>query len=259
MPSKRKISFISLLGLAMCCGAQTGIPEAGLLNLPIFPAPVVRHGIPLTKALGDVGVYVRNGYVLFGVELRLKNGQEPTVNIDLKPGSTLGDALRQIFKQVRGYTLEIASEHVINVYPTGAKLDPEDVLNLRIGRFDAVDLQPASILSRPQDFIPELKARLTPKQTGPPQPGGSIGPGLGVGGGGPTITLHMRESTVRQILNAVSEAMEQFPPNYQPTGWIYSFRPDSSSPIGGIHTWQFHWSVPHNWKEEAEKGKNPSH
>lgn len=250
------IALVWILGFATYSGAQTEGLELRVLNLPIFPAQLSQRDVPLTKTLGYVGSYVRRGYVLFGVELRLKNGQEPVVNVNLEPGSTLGDALRQIFDQLPGYRFEVLSAHMINIYPEDARWNPDDVLNLLVPRFDAVDVQPTDILVRPGDFIPELKARLAPKTSRGPQPSGSIGPGIS--GSGPTITLHMNNATVREILNAVSEAMEQFPQNYEPVGWLYAFRPDPASPIGGAHTWRFLWSAPRDWKEEAEKADKPS-
>ncbi|MFQ5664111.1 MAG: hypothetical protein ACE5HL_09780 [Terriglobia bacterium] len=224
------------------------------MNLPIFPVRLVRENIALTEALAEVGVRVREGYVLFGIEVHLKEGKEPTVRLELEPGSTLGDALRQIFRQLPNYRFEIAGERLINIYPVGAKEDPDDILNVHVARFDVVDEQPSSLLSRPKDFIPELKDRLTPERTGPPRPSGYFG--VVPTGTGPTVTVHLRNVTVRQILNAVTEAMEEFPPDYMPVGWVYSFEGDPASPIGGEHSWMFHWSVPSSWKEEAAKSRN---
>jgi hypothetical protein len=78
-----------------------------LLALRLFPVPLVLQNVTVTKALGDVGAFVQHGYALFGVELRLTDGQEPRVSIDLPAGSTLGDALRQILKQLPGRRRDI--------------------------------------------------------------------------------------------------------------------------------------------------------
>src|SRR5258707_14290562 len=106
---------------------------------------------------------------------------------------------------------------MINIYPVGAKRDSADLLNTPVPKFDAVNVDPAQVLTSPADFIPELAVRLRPKTSAGPLPsgsGGSVLRGLNI----PTITVHMKETTVRQILNAASEAMEQFPPNHQPVG-----------------------------------------
>jgi len=258
MKLKACVSLIWLLSFGVPVGAQEQrkAHEPSVLSLPLFPAPLVWQRIPFTRALGDVGSYVQNGYALFGVELRSGDGQEPLVNVDLQPGSNLGDALEQLINQVPGYEFQVVSAHMINIYPAGAEKDPQDVLNAFVPRFDAVNSEPAHVLTRPQDFIPELKARLTPKRTGTPQLGG-ICCGLGGGENAPTITLHLRNVTVRQILNAVSEAMEQFPPNHPPVGWLYTFQPDPTSPVGGKHSWMFFWSAPRNWKEEGKEPATP--
>jgi hypothetical protein len=248
---RREKSVVSVLILALALSLQAAAGEADLLGLPLFPVPLVRQNVPLTQALSDVGAYVRNGYVLFGVELRLKDGKEPTVNVNLKPGSTLGDALRQILQQAPGYTFEVVSEHLINIYPVGANQDPGDLLNLRVPRFDAVNAQLGDILTRPQEFIPELKARLVRRRPG--EPGGY---GLSVlSSVGPTFTLHLRRVTVRQILNAVTKATEKFPAERSPLGWACTFKADPTLPAGGVYTWDVHWSVPHDWKTQAQGKK----
>ncbi len=252
----RACKFVALVfaaAVAPCAQPFTGTDQPGPLALPIFPTPIVRKRIPLTKALSEVGVEIRHGYVSFGIEARLKDGEEPSVDLSIQPGSTVGDALHQILRQLPEYRFEVVSDHLIGIYPAGAKEDPNDLLNLHVSRFDVVSEDPGALLSRPQDFIPELKGRLTPRRAGGPQPGGTGGDELR--GVGPGITLHLRNVTVRDILNAVSEATEKFPPNLSPVGWVYSFQPDPNLPAGGVHSWMFHWSAPSNWKEEAEKGQ----
>ena len=212
------------------------------LNLSLSSAPITRNNVVLSQALGIVGAYVQGGYVLFGVELRAKDGKEPLVVLNLSAGSRLADGLQQIMGQIPGYKYEVISPHLINIYPTGAKEDPVDVLNTPVPEFDAVDVDPTQILSRPIDFIPELTDRLRPKTKR-----GFAGDWLGPVNP-PKVTLHLKNTTVRQILNATSEAMEQLPPDSQPLGWAYIFQPDPSLPAGGKHSWMFVFSAPRNWK-----------
>lgn len=214
--------------------------------------PVVLHASPLTKALSDIGAKVREGYVLFGAEILLEKGKEPVVDLNLDVGETVGDALQQIINQLPGYTFKAISPHIINVYPKGATEDPNDILNLRVPQFDAVNTHPSDVLSRPQHFISELKARLTPQ--GSPQPTGYID---GIHGSGPTVTVHLRNTTVREILNAVSEATDQFPATDAPLGWMYTFLRTSQSGTGGIHSWMFLWSAPSTWKKQQEQEEVP--
>ncbi|NDQ56281.1 MAG: hypothetical protein GZ088_04305 [Acidipila sp.] len=252
MKGKACAALIWLLILAVPIRPQENGPasEPSVLALPLFPASLERTGIPLTRALGEVGSYVRNGYALFGLEVRSSDGQEPIVSLNLQPGNSLGDALRQIMDQVPGYKFKVVSAHMINIYPVLAENDPQDVLKTLVPEFNAVNVDPGQILTRPEHFIPELAARLTPKRTGPPQPSGVVGSVL-EGVNPRVITLHLKNVTVQEILNAVSEAMEQFPPEDPPVGWIYTCQPDSNSPIGGKHSWSFLFCAPRTWKEAA--------
>jgi len=248
------ISLLVMMTLAIAVQAQKpqNSYEQTVLSLPLFPADIVQSHTPLTQSLGVLGTYVQDGYILFGVELHSKDGLEPIVSVDLPPGSRFEDGLRQVMGQIPGYECEIVSEHIINIYPVGAKNDSSDLLNTPVPKFDAVDVDPGRVLISPAEFIPELAARLRPKTTAGPQPsgyGGNVLRGFNV----PTISLHMKNTTVRQILNATSEAMEQFPPDRQPIGWTYLFQPDPASPTGGKHSWLFLFSAPRNWKQNAAK------
>lgn len=240
----RYATLLLLGGLVLSAEVPDKADQARLLRLPLLPVQVTKEGIPLTRALSDLGIHVRNGYVLFGVEVHLIGGKEPTVNLRLEPGSNLGDSLLQIFNQLPAYRFQMVGEHLINVFPAAAKKDPHNVLNLLVDHFDVANQQPGSILSRPEDFIPELEQLLTlkRKRTGPPQPSGYGG--VRMLGTGPAVTLHLKNVTVRQVLNAVTEATENSPPNYSPLGWIYTFQRDPTSSIGAKHSWTVHWSVP---------------
>lgn len=138
--------------------------------------------------------------------------------------------------------------------PVGAKNSSSDLLNTPVSKFDAVDVDPGGILTGPADFIPELAARLRPKTSATPQPSGTGGSVLR--GDVPAITLHTKNTTVRQILNAASEATEQFPPNHPPLGWTYLFQPEPASPSGGKHSWAFLFSAPRSWKKQDAAKRN---
>jgi hypothetical protein len=166
--------------------------------------------------------------------------------------------LLQILRQVADYKYEISGEHLINIYPSGAKRDPENPLNTRVKHFEVVNEQPSSLLTAPQLFFPELAHRLTPPtppRAGPPQPTGHGG--VIMRGMGPAVTVRLRSVTVRQVLNAITQATEQFPPQYSPVGWVYSFQRDPASPIGGVHSWMWLLSAPHGWKQETNPPESP--
>jgi len=115
-----------------------------------------------------------------------------------------------------------------------------------VPRFDAISMDPTQILTSPTEYIPELEARLHPRT--PAQPYGYGG--LTVRSNVPPVTLHLKNTTVRGILNAASEAMGEFPAQYQPVGWAYLLQPDPSLPAGGKHSWMFIFSAPKNWKQQ---------
>jgi hypothetical protein len=240
-----KVVLASFL-VVQCVAAGS---DSELLKLGLYPVPPMPEKVELTTALSDLGPLVRGGYVLFGVEVRVSDSGGPLVKIDPNHCGTLGDAVRQILVGAPDYRYDFASRHLINIFPAGAKQDPRDVMNTRVARFDVVDAQPDEILQHPGDFIPELKTRLM-AGVGQQYPTNNL---EWLRSAGPTISLHLRNVTVRDILNAVTEATEQFPANYSPMGWAYSFQSNPSLPGGGIHTWSWLWSAPHDWKNQSEK------
>lgn len=217
------------------------------LDLSLFPAPITGNNLALSQALGTIGVYVQGGYVLFGVELQTK----PLVSVNLTPGSHLRDGLHQIMVQIPGYEYKLVSEHMINIDPSGAEKDSKDLLNTPVPQFDAISVDPTQILTSPSEYIPELEAKLQPRTPGQPYGYGGVRARSNV----PAVTLHLRNTTVRAILNAASEAMEEFPPQTQPVGWAYLFQRDPSLPAGGKHSWMFIFSASKNWKT----GRNDEH
>ena len=236
----RLILTFGMLGSALSISAQRSP-----LDFPLSPAPVNARKVPLTKALGEIGAMMRDGYVLFGVEQRLQKGEPPKISLHLKPDSTLRDVFKQIFSQLPEYRFHVVSEHLINIYPAGAKQDPDDILNTYVAQFD-IAARPGSILSSPQDFVPELRERLHPKSITTTQGSGTAGPGLE--GTEAPLHLHLRNVTVRQILNAVTEQWERSEENNaMPVGWLYSY--DTETTGNERHVWTFQWSLPNGWKK----------
>lgn len=242
----RQRTCTMLFGLIIVVAA-TARPSSGVdpkmpLDLPLFPVPIVQENVPLAKALSEVAVNVTQGYVLFGIELRLDNDKEPVVNLNVKEGSTIGDALHEIFSQLPNYRFTVVSAHLINVFPREALGDASDPLNIHVARFDVLNEDPWGIISRPEDFIPQLRARLKLPQ----RAFGGIGIGQVVG---QKTTIHLRDVTIRQILNAASEATEKYPPDSSPLGWVWSFKPNPALPNGGVYSWTFHQSAPYRWEK----------
>jgi hypothetical protein len=76
---------------------------------------------------------------------------------------------------------------------------------------------------------------------------------------GPLVTLHLRDVTVRQILNAVSKTTEKAAPKEGAWGWVYSPVPKSPSIQGAVDYWRLFGTMPHNWLEQVhERGRDHS-
>jgi hypothetical protein len=210
----------------------------------------------LQEALSALGQSPREGFALFGLEERLTDGKEPTVHLRIKAGTTLGVALREVIAQLPPYEMEVVSDHLIDLRPKGAKEDPGNILSLRVPTFDTASTAAYGILDAPRDFIPELNQALRPK----PEPGKQVIE-LYSGGyhGGPAVTLHLKNVTVRDILNAASVATEQSFGEHKPDaprGWIFAF--DPNPPSGeSRYSWRSFFCLPSYWHLGVREGEKP--
>jgi hypothetical protein len=247
----RNLRTFLLLSIAVSLGTRTwaSSPEGPRLSAGTGRTPKEIHQVPLTQALKWLGASVEHGYVLFGVELYGYEGKEPVVDLKIPPYTSAEEGLRRIFKQLPEYTFEVLSEHLVSVYPKGAMADPADPLNLKIKAFDVVGESAGVIFTWPERFIPKLKKRTA---TAPSESEKAHHVDLYVGpvAGGSLVTLHLRDVTVRQILNAVSEATEKSPPKEGPLGWLYSPAVKSPSGQGPSGYWRMFMTLPHNWLDQ---------
>jgi len=246
------LSVFAIAALSLTGGADQKVP---LLNNPIS-SWISFKSVPLSEALSTLGQHVEDGFVLFGLEVKLEDGKEPTVTLEGQPGMKLGDAITQVLKQLPDYEMEVVSDHLINLRPSGAKQNPENILNLRVGKFDAVSMRATMILNTPWDVIPELNEALIPK--GKPGEAPIFLIHRGYQGGSP-ITLHLKDVMVREILNAASKATEPFyemgEPGKAPSGWVYTF--DPHLPKGySQHAWRRHFGLPLGWRAVRDSKKN---
>jgi len=234
--------------LAPCPVALT--EDAPALDARLGGAPLVRRGITLTQALRVLGASTERGYASFGVEEYVSGGKEPTVDLDVRPAAMLEEGLRQILNQLPMYSYRVLSPHFVAIFPKNAVSDANDPLNIMVSRFDVDGITAGIILEWPDGFIPELKARFGPAATG-----NAKRVDLYVGGvaGGATINMHLRNVTVREILNTVGEAAEKRPFQAYPFGWEYSFDPKTSFGPGGVESWKALMTLPSNWIEQARE------
>ena len=238
-----------LTAMALAVGmtaAQPAAPDKFGVMKKRIEAPMVTGRRTFTQALGDGAMAMRSHFLTFGIELAVDDYPDgPMVTSSQPRGGTVGEFLRDLFRQAPTYEYEVISAHTISIYPRGAKEDPNDILNLRIPKFD-VDAQHAgTILGFPETFIPELQAKLAPSAPGQDQLFVYIGPVSP----GPKVTLHLRDVTVREILNAVTVATENPKGNGRddyPCSWIYRTRTHT----GEVKpNWGTFFSLPPNWRE----------
>lgn len=233
--------LIPVVPLLLRPQAREAEARVRLLDRPLLPVGKLGNHVPLTKALSYVGLYIRGDYTLFGIEVLLKEDKEPVVEVNVPQDSTVRTVLDQIVRQLPDYRYEVAGEHLINVFPLAAKQDPNGLLNIRLPSFDVVGQPADTLITHPEIFVSELDARLRALRSAPP---GTHPLGPGLTGGEPKITLHLRNVTVREILNAVSVATERAADSHSPIGWVYSFQPDKS-----LHNWTPYLSLPDDWRQ----------
>lgn len=251
----RRTCILTLLACCLVSSALRGAAPgktASPLRLRIA-GPLTQKKTALTQALAELGRHCQGGYLLFGVEVQLRQRKEPPVDVDVPAGGTVGAALGQILRQLPGYRVAVVSQHLINIYPAGAETDPDDALNLRIKQFDVSSRPPDVIMNLPTMFMPGLAERLAQRKTGPPLPVESRGEWIE--SVGPKVTLHLRNMTVREILNRVSEASEELLAKYLPLGWVASLRPDPALATGWAYSFRAFLTVPSTWKQQKRKAK----
>lgn len=229
----------TLVLLTSFAGAAKSPSELVVLHVP------AAQKVPLTAALSQIGLHVQGGYVVFGVDIRGEN--EPVIDLNLEDQTSLSQALNQVVSQLHGYNYEFVSNHVVDIFPADRRADPNDILNLSVSEFQVSDQPAMNILSQPQRFIPELKRYLIGGKTS--KTCGSLGPGIGSFGS--EVTLNLRHTTVKDILDAVAVAdsvlSAHLRDHTQPIGWIHREIDDPRA--GTTHTWSFLSTVPHGWEK----------
>ena len=229
------------IALALSVPAQTQSPAHRLLARVADPLLAGDGRRPLSEALAFVSGPTLRTFIDFGIEIDSGERDQPMIQLDATPGLTVGEVLDRAFAQIPGYGYAAKSPHFISVAPTWRRSDPNDILNLKVARFDVEGAQSGRILSWPELFIPELKRKLHPGEDQP------IEIYMGAVGIGPLVTLHLRDVTVREILDAVGIATESSGPHALPLGWLFTTKhPTGSAPVPH---WQLFASIPGNWRD----------
>ena len=66
---------------------------------------------------------------------------------------------RYAWERFRSVTPSLPILETINVFPKGAKQDPENLMNVKVSRLELKDVNPSEAIRRLYHLIPELRER----------------------------------------------------------------------------------------------------
>jgi hypothetical protein len=192
--------------------------------------------------------------VLIGFE-KISRGdkeEENTMSLSIA-NTTVGEILDALTMQDSRYKYETVDDLMVDVHPLGKQQDdPLGLLNLRIKEFSVEgNLLPAAVIERIGELAPELASYLDAKQNEFYRRRGvstSVPGSMLHGNMDPHIELHLRDCTVREILNSIVlyslRLNNRTAPDWTgykipPTSWMYEFVVDSAEPtgLGGYPRW----------------------
>jgi hypothetical protein len=237
------------LGLALTLlFSPTAIPQSfdarPILDRAVHPIYGTNEPKPLLQALKSLSGRSTTTYLDFGVELDTDEAHQPMILIGSTEGLTVGQVLNRILAQAAGYYYPVKSPHFISIAPKQLRNDPKDILNRSIATFDVDGIQSGEILTWPERFVPELWRVLHQETPGKQQVYVYQGIGVAIG---PLVTLHLRDTTLREILDSVSIATEAAGPHALPLGWVFSMEPTEDA--GPAPKWHLMVGAPGNWKQ----------
>lgn len=226
--------------------------EESLLKLPVSPLSDEIHGLPLTSALENLGARMVGGYVMFGIEVLLKDGKEPVIFLPHEPASNLGSDLHDVLRQLPGYEMRFVPPRLFEILPLGSKKVPQDLLDVRVVNFSVTNKPATSIIAYPESFIPELEKIYSEEH---PLPTNGIQafsgafqiPAL-------RVTMNLQNVTVRRILESVVTETEHIHADWQPSGWALLVNSDNTPGVPK-HAWRLLPSVPGDWRKYRIDGK----
>jgi len=149
------------------------------------------------------------------------------------------------------YTYEVTRDGIINVYPVGAKDDPNDLMNIRVSKvaihgqyylpsfLSRLDLWVPALATRLQKAAKDYQAKTRTGRVGFATAGGKWDATLPIH---PQVDLELQNLTVRELLNALvlySVKIYRGRLNSFPMSWKYEFivDPDAITGLGGYPGW----------------------
>lgn len=236
-----RLALSTLFAFALPCGF-IGVAQVSPNPLEIrsLDTPIRHSNMPLTQLVGFIGVNADGDFVVFGIEVETENGQEPLVSVNIPPKSTLGQALMEVVAALPSYSFEAVAPHLVNIFPTGARIKPSHMANLRVASVQLSGVWEEEFLCNPHRYLPELREAMTGARAG--QQGGTAGSGFRAGriagmtgAGGTPPRLDLNGMTVRDDLNLVSEVSIRGAEKGtdRAFGWVYSHETKAGSSSGG--------------------------
>lgn len=229
---------IPAFSLLLLCLQPTAIPLSGASSEPaeaplgIKISSLRLESVSIVDALRELHAKSPPRAVFFTLEV-IPFRESPESNLRLSfARATVGQVLDSIVSQDPRYAYEVIDSRLIHVFPHRAKQDPRDLLNVRVRNLKIPERQYDILLKYPQYFIPELQQEIEHRSGTSGYAGSTMG-GVDL----PKVGVSLESGTVRDALNRIAQKTEEFA-KLPPAGWIYTFRTDESSPLGGHPTWQ---------------------
>ena len=212
-------------------------------NSSVLGLPVAKFDIEQSDMMSALKALREKDYhrILIGFETVGEPKSESALISLHVENETVGGILQHLCREDPRYAFEVVGEsRMVNVYFISARNDPANLLNIRVSDFVVNErVFPQTLITGIAQYAPELREYLDRRQreywmrTG--KPGGSPGSILSGDASKPMVTIHLKEATVREILNAItlytSDHAVQLGLRF-PVGWSYRFVPDPTATNG---------------------------
>jgi len=182
---------------------------------------------PLRMLLSEIDAHLSGSdFILFDFEIC---GEEPVVSASADSGTTVGAVLSETAKRTRQLKYRTAGERVIHVSTAGPCSIPSNPMDLRIRNFEHQQIDVFNFISRPWEWIPELREWMVSRDMsrGPSGRAGVVARSVG----GVKIDVRLQNKSVREILNYVVEQGSMLGPSRTRFGWIYRYDPSATGPF----------------------------
>ena len=212
--------------------AATADSPAGVLGVKVAAYDV--RDVSIIEALRQLKQSVGDKEIILTLEVApFEEKVEENISLAISDG-TVREVLEQIIRLDPRYAYSVFQGELIHVFPIRAKDDPNDLLNTKVKEFNISGVAYDRLLQYPDHYIPELGAEILRRSKA-----GGVAGAMMSSTGVPSVSLEVRNATVRNILNEISlRAARTTKARVTPLGWVYTYRVDKSVPLGGHPQWK---------------------